>query len=134
MPIPVLAAIAGLTLAPPSLAFECPEPQAAGRPCRRPRPGPQAQTGGGAIQESGAEIDRLSDLLRAGDLDNRLQVIARDLKDKYASADQMELTNFMVSAYCPVVAEDRGLSDSEKDARLAAFSQQVWDFLGKEGP
>jgi uncharacterized protein (DUF1778 family) len=100
----------------PALAFECPEPQA----------------GTGVIQEPEEEIDRLSDMLRTGDLDNRLEVLARDLKARHADADDTELTDFMVSAYCPVVAEE-DLSDSEKDARLTAFSQQVWDFYSKEG-
>jgi hypothetical protein len=108
-----------LALAKPAAAFECPEPQ--------------ASTGPGVIQESQAEIDRLSAMLRGGDLDNRIEVIARDLKDKYAGADKTELTNFMVGAYCPVVAEDADLSDSEKDARLTEFSEQVWDLYSKAG-
>jgi uncharacterized protein (DUF1778 family) len=116
----VAGAAAGLLVLAmqPALAFECPEPQAG--------------TGAGVIQESQDEIDRLSDMLRTGDLDNRIEVLARDLKAEYAEADKTELTNFMVSAYCPVVAEE-DLSDSEKDARLTAFSQQVWDFYSKEG-
>ncbi|MGH6900161.1 MAG: hypothetical protein ACREJ5_27025 [Geminicoccaceae bacterium] len=107
-----------ICLMQPAVAFECPEPQ--------------ARTGAGVIQESQGEVDRLSALLRTGDLDNRLEVLARDLKAKYANADTTELTNFMVSAYCPVVAEE-GLSDGEKDARLTAFGQQVSDFYSKEG-
>jgi hypothetical protein len=121
LPNPIVLGAAGLLIAlmPPAAAFECPEPQAG--------------TDAGVIQESQDEIDRLSDLLRTGDLDNRLEVLARDLKKKHANADRTALTNFMVSAYCPVVAEE-DLSDSEKDARLTAFEQQVWDFYGKEGP
>ena len=102
----------------PALAFEC--------------PAPQARSGTGVVQESQDEIERLSDVLRTGDLDNRLEVLARDLKARHANADKTELTNFMVSAYCPVVAEE-DLSDSERDARLTAFGQQVWDFYSKEG-
>ena len=117
----VIGAVGLLILRTPSAtAFEC--------------PGPQGPTGSGAVPAWQQEIERTSGLLRTGDLDNRIAVIARDLKSRYASADQTELTDFMVSAYCPVVAEDGGLSDSEKDARLAAFSQQVWDLLGKEAP
>ena len=107
-----------LFLMQPAAAFECPEPQ--------------TRTGAGVIQESQEEIDQLSAMLRTGDLDNRLEVLARDLKDRHANADKTELTNFMVSAYCPVLAEE-GLSDREKDARLTAFGQQVWDFYSKEG-
>jgi hypothetical protein len=107
-----------ILLMQPAMAFECPAPQA------------QA----GAVPESQAEIDWMSDLLRTGDLDNRIEGIARDLKARHASADRTELTDFMVGAYCPVVADDARLSDSEKDARLAAFSEQMWDLLGKAGP
>jgi uncharacterized protein (DUF1778 family) len=121
LPNRTLLGAAGLLIAlmPPAAAFECPEPQAG--------------TGAGVIQDSQDEIDRLSDLLRTGDLDNRLEILARDLKKKHANADRTELTNFMVSAYCPVIAEE-DLSDSEKDARLSAFEQQVWDFYAEEGP
>lgn len=112
--------VAQVALAPVSLAFECPEPQ--------------ANTGSGVIQESQQEIDRLSEMMRGGDLDNRLEVIARDLKERYAAVDNTELTNFMVAAYCPVVAQDASLSESEKDTKLAEFSQQAWDLLSSAGP
>jgi hypothetical protein len=107
-----------ILLMQPAVAFECPEPQ--------------ARTDAGVIQESQDEIDQLSAMLRAGDLDNRLEVLARDLKDKHANADKTELTDFMVSAYCPVLAVE-SLSDAEKATRLTTFGQQVWDFYSKEG-
>lgn len=114
------ATVAHLALVSTSLAFECPEPQ--------------ARTGGGVIQESQQEIDQLGEMLRGGDLDNRLEVITRDLKERYAAADNTELTNFMVAAYCPVVAEDASLSEAEKDTKLAEFSQQAWELLSSAGP
>jgi hypothetical protein len=112
--------VAHLALVSTSLAFECPEPQ--------------ARTGGGVIQESQQEIDQLGEMLRGGDLDNRLEVITRDLKDRYATADNTELTNFMVAAYCPVIAKETSLSESEKESKLADFSQQVWDLLSSAKP
>ena len=114
------ASVAHIALVSTSLAFECPEPQ--------------ARTGGGVIQEPQQEIDRLSGMLRGGDLDNRLEVITRDLKERYAAADNTELANFMVAAYCPVIAADASLSESEKDARLTEFGQQAWDLLSSAGP
>jgi hypothetical protein len=53
-------------LAQPGAAFECPEPQAQGVR--------------GVIPESPQQIAELSALLRAGDLENRIEVIAHDLK------------------------------------------------------
>jgi hypothetical protein len=61
-------------------------------------------------------------------------VIAHDLKQKYPNADETELTNFMVTAYCPVVASDQGLSASEKAERLESFSEQVWQIYSDLGP
>jgi hypothetical protein len=112
-----MACAAYLALGPSSRAFECPVPQ--------------TDAGKGVIAESQAEINRLQAMLGTGDLDNRLEVLARDLKAKYPAADTTELTNFMVEAYCPVVAADPGLSDSEKDAKLTAFSQQVWGLYSR---
>jgi uncharacterized protein (DUF1778 family) len=127
MPRPsvLMSVLAGMTVAqvalvPATLALECPEPQ--------------ANPGSGVIQEPQQEIDRLSEMMRGGDLDNRLEVIARDLKERYAAADNTELTNFMVAAYCPVVAQNASLSESEKDAKLAEFSEQAWDLLSSAGP
>jgi hypothetical protein len=99
-------------LAQPGAAFECPEPQAQGVR--------------GVIPESPQQIAELSALLRAGDLENRIEVIAHDLKQKYPNADRTELINYMMTAYCPVITADQSLSDSEKRERLDRFSEQVW--------
>ncbi len=111
---------AQIGLAQPGSAFECPEPEAKGVR--------------GVIPESPQEITELSDQLRAGDLENRLEVIARDLKRKYPKADRTELTNFMVAAYCPVIAADQGISDSEKRERLDSYSEQLWQIYSDLGP
>ncbi len=100
----------------PALAFECPKPEAGGK---------------GTLAESPGEIEQLSALLGSGDVENRLDVIASDLKRKHPQADPTDLANFMVTAYCPVVAAGAG-SDAEKDARLAAFSDRVWQVLGNQ--
>jgi hypothetical protein len=117
----VLAGVVGaqIGLAQPGSAFECPESQAAGVR--------------GVIPESSQDITELDTLLRSGDLDNRLDVIARDLKGKYPNANKTELTNFMVTAYCPAVAADQDLSDSEKRERLDAFSEQVMQIYTDQG-
>lgn len=82
----VLAGVVGVLtgLAQPGWAFECPEPQSQGTQ--------------GVIPESRQEIAELSALLRSGDLENRLEVVAHELKQKYPNADKTELTKFMVTA------------------------------------
>jgi hypothetical protein len=115
----VLAGVIGaqIALAQPGSAFECPEPQ--------------AQDARGVIPESSQEIARVGALLRTGDVDNRIEVITRDLKQKYPTADQTELTNFMVTAYCPIIAADQGLDESEKAERLDRFSEEIWQVYGE---
>jgi hypothetical protein len=110
----LLAGVMGaqIGLARLASAFECPEPQAQGVR--------------DVIPEAPQEIARVGALLRAGDLENRLEVIARDLKQKYLTGDKTELTDFMVTAYCPVIAADQGAGESEKAERLESFSGQVW--------
>lgn len=117
-----LAGVIGAQIgfAQPVSAIECPEPEAAGSP--------------GVIPEPAQEIAELSALLRSGDLGNRLDVIARDLQQKYPKADDTELTNFMMTAYCPVIAADEDLSESEEREHLEGFSSQVWQILSDRGP
>jgi hypothetical protein len=117
----VFAGVIGaqIALAQPGSAFECPEPQASGV--------------AGVIPESPQEIAELSAMLRAGDLENRLELTAHELKRKYPKADRTELTNFVMTAYCPVIAADQGLSDSEKREHLDRFSEQVWTIYSEQG-
>jgi hypothetical protein len=96
-------------------------PGAAGSGCSR------------VIPESPQEIARVGALLRTGDADNRIELIARDLKQKYPTTDQTELTNFMVTAYCPIIAADRDLRDSDKAERLDTFSDEVWQIYSDLG-
>ena len=118
----VLAGVIGaqVGLAQPGSAFECPEPQAPGV--------------AGVLPESPQEIADLSAMLRAGDLENRLEVTAYELKRKHPKADRTELANYMVTAYCPVIAADQDLSDSEKRERLDHFREQVWNIYTDLGP
>ena len=100
----------------PALAFECPKPEAGGK---------------GTLAELPAEIEQLSALLGSGDVENRVDEIASDLKRKHPQVDPTDLANFMVTAYRPVVAAGPG-GNAEKDARLAAFSDGVWQTLGNQ--
>lgn len=116
----VIAVVVGaqVGLAQPGSAIECPEPQARGFPR--------------VIPEPAQEIAELSALLASGDIENRVEVIAQDLRQKYPNVDATELTNFMITAYCPVVAADQGLSESERRERLDGFSHQVWQIYSRQ--
>lgn len=47
------------------------------------------------------------------------------LKSKYPKADFNEIVNYMVTVYCPIVAQNASLSDDEKKDRLLRYSQQI---------
>jgi hypothetical protein len=113
------ALAAQIGLAEPGSAFECPEPE--------------AQGARGVIPESPQEIGEFSALLGSSDLENRLEMIAHALKRKYPNADKTELTNFMIAAYCPVVAADQDLDDPEKAQRLDRFNEEVWQIYSDLG-
>jgi hypothetical protein len=102
---------ASLRLAAPCVALECPTAQPAGAP--------------GAIQETPAQINELSQVLASGDLGNRIPVFVRALHSLHPNAPTGELVNYLVTAYCPVVNSLAGLSDREKQARMNAFITQV---------
>jgi hypothetical protein len=48
-----------------------------------------------------------------------------ELKCKYPKARFDEIVNYMLTAYCPIVAKNASLSDEEKEARLKRYAQQV---------
>jgi len=95
----------------PCIALECPTAQPAGT--------------AGAIQESPAQINELSQVLASGDLDNRVPVFIHSLRSRHPDAPASEFVNYLVTAYCPVVNGLTGLSDGEKQARMDAFTTQA---------
>ncbi len=98
------------------VALECPKPQAA--------------ASAGILKEPEAEIDGLSRLLASGDVENRISEIIDDLRRKYPNAENAELVNFLVTAYCPVVNAE-GISEEAKKAKIGAFSSQVYEMLAR---
>lgn len=48
-----------------------------------------------------------------------------ELKSKYPAAGFNEIVNYMITAYCPIVAQNASLSEDEKRDRLMRYSQQI---------
>jgi hypothetical protein len=110
------AALAGLLIwvAEPARALECPLPQPA--------------TTASALKETQQSIQELSNLLAAQGTGVVPEIVTQ-LRRKYPTAQDAEITNYLVTLYCPVVDKDAALSDAEKAARLGLFSSQVMQTL-----
>jgi len=111
------ALAAGLIVAAPgdAGAIECPEAQ--------------MQAGPGEMEETSQQMKQIAQLLETGDSENRIDVIINGLRTKYPDADNTMLANYMIAAYCQEVVAEPGSSESEKTARMDAFSQRIWTTL-----
>jgi len=63
---------------------------------------------------------------------NRVHVIISQLHREKPNLSDAELTNMLVTAYCPILADAQDLSDEEKHQYLATFSSKIYQVLSKE--
>ena len=105
--------VAGLSLAVsmPVRALECPAPH--------PLAGP------GILNESPAKIHEVENLLVTGDDDNRIHVVVDDLRARYPGVQNAEMIDYLMAAYCPVVAQLSGIDEQDKHARMDRFVSQL---------
>ena len=106
-----IALLAGSCLGAPALALECPAAQEVAKP--------------GVLQETPAQIEATGKMLSRGDLGRQTKAIIADPRSRFPNAENAELANYIVSAYCPVVHRLIGLSEAEKKARLDQFVRQL---------
>ena len=109
--IAALALAAGLATGSPALALECPTPQPLARP--------------GVLRETPTQIATVGKQLASGDTYNRIAAITADLRTRYPNVERGELVNYLVTAYCPVVAARANLNDSQKRATVETFASEV---------
>ena len=88
-------------------------------------PQPQKGSPGGIIPETALTTQDLSALLESGDRANRIGVLIHTLRQNYPNAQNADIVNYLVTAFCPVVNQLSGLGDAEKQARMDTFTQQV---------
>jgi len=110
-----IAAALGLALAGPALALTCPAPQ----PLTRP----------GVLRETPTQITVASTLLATGDDANRIAVLVADLRARYPGVENAEIVNYLMAAYCPIVARLSGLDETEKQARMDRFVSQLTQII-----
>jgi len=88
---------------------------------------PPAHPGGGpgVIQESRARIQHLGALLGSDAEADHLPSIVTDLRHRHPNVANAEIYDYLLAAYCPEVRRLSGLTDAERQARIARFRQQV---------
>ncbi len=88
-----------------------------------------AETTRMALKETPADMAGLTATLQGANEANVIRVIAIGLKRKYPDADTADIVNYMMAAYCPIVAAKTGLSHAEKRDRMDQFSSQVFQIV-----
>jgi len=94
----------------PAGAFECPAPH------------PKASVG--AFKEPEPEIVAYSNLLAAQGTGVVSEIVA-ELKKTHPGAHNADITNFLVTLYCPVVNRDGDLGDDQKRQKIMTFAADV---------
>ncbi len=92
-------------------------------------PEAQPRTTRMAIEETAADVARASAALSGPEQENAISVIAAELKRRHPQADSAEIANYLLTAYCPLVKVQSGLSDQEKRERMDRFSTQVYSIV-----
>jgi len=110
--VTVFCAVALVAMSATAVAMQCPTPQKLGRT--------------GVLQETAVQTNEMSAYLADGnDSGDHAALIIEDLRRRYPSVRNAEVTNYLVTAYCPLVARLTGLSEAEKKARMDRFASQV---------
>ncbi len=94
-----------------AMAFECPTPQPLSHP--------------GILRETSAQTRQLEAVLADGDASNHIPIIIDDLRRRYPAVQNAEIRNYLITAYCPAVAQLSGLNDATKRARISQFVTDI---------
>jgi hypothetical protein len=82
-----------------------------------------------ALKETTADLASASAALSGPEQENAIRIIAAELKRRHPQAGSAEIVNYLLTAYCPIVKEESGLSDREKRERMDRFSTQVFTIV-----
>jgi hypothetical protein len=103
-----------LTSITPALGLECPQPQPKG--------------GRSIIRETPRRIAEFGRMLITGDSGNAVTEIIYYLRHKHPRASRGDITNFLITAYCPVIRA-QGYPDEVAANKVSAFAALVEDRL-----
>ena len=86
---------------------------------------PDSACGARSVGETPAQIAETGNLLASGNNGNRAPEVVADLRRRYPGASDAEIENYLVAAYCPVVARMNRLSVAQQRARVDQFARQA---------
>jgi hypothetical protein len=89
-------------------------------------PETQPRTTRTALKETAADVARASAALSGPTPEVAIREIVADLKRRHPQVDGAEIVNYLMTAYCPLVKEESGLSDRERRERMDRFSTHVF--------
>jgi hypothetical protein len=92
-------------------------------------PETQARTTLMALKETAADMASASAALSGPEHENAIRVIAAELKRRHPQAGNAEIVNYLLTAYCPLVKGESGLSDREKREKMDRFSAQAYTIV-----
>ena len=90
------------------------------------------KTGPGVLQETEGDERALSQMFASGDVEEGIGIAVNDLRKRYPEASDTELVDYLIGAYCPVVASMSNLSDVQKTGRVEHFAATVFELLAEQ--
>jgi hypothetical protein len=112
-----IVALIGLCWSHQAGAFECPRPE---------------KTSPGVLQETKQDEQALAKMFAGGDIENKIGIAVANLQRKYPKASDTEMVDYLIGAYCPVVAEMPGLSETQRTAKVEHFAATLFEMLSEQ--
>ncbi len=114
--IAIFAVLLVLT-GPAMAAFECPRPEIGGP---------------GVISQTPQEQQALGKVLAGSDVENHIGVGVADPRKRYPGVSDSEIVNYLLGAYCPVVAAMPELSDTQRTGKVEQFAATLFRLLSAQ--
>ncbi len=95
---------------------------------------PQPLSSKMSIKETRSDIKHIGNRITQDPAGDAISEIIFDLKRQHPSATDADIVNYLVTAYCPVVAAEAWLSKDEATAKVDKFSTQVNEIVSGSTP
>jgi hypothetical protein len=108
-----------------AIALICAAPQARALEC----PPPVSPDQSGPLAETPDHLQAMTRLLSSSAALPDLANIVPQVRQWRPEASPAMLVNYMIALYCPIVRDNKSLSEAEKETKVRAFASQVTQYL-----